>query len=135
MVRIYADFNAMESSETDESLARIDLHRRGSLQDLCRLRVRLTQGMQLTVHQDSDDTHDIEASGRARFDSVVQRWFVEFAPRDIRDVPSSPQRSDFPCFGCGADLLPKIEADGLSVGDVCRRCGTRIHLPLEPPPR
>ncbi|MEM6295086.1 MAG: hypothetical protein AAGA54_27695 [Myxococcota bacterium] len=78
--RIYADFNAMELSPRVQGMTCIDLHRRGSLQDLCHLGLELVEGMALRVYQDSDEVEDIEVAGVAFFDAKTRRCVPSTAP-------------------------------------------------------
>jgi hypothetical protein len=132
--RIYADFNGAEASHRAPNRAAIHLHRMGSLRDLARLGIVLSEGMRLTIYMDSDDTEDIEADAEVYFDSATRHWMAEYTPDEIRDVPRHPGWSgpSFPCVSCRADLAAHIEAHGLELGDVCPECAKPIHRPILP---
>ena len=59
MIRIYADFNAC----TDGG---VDLQRLGTLRDLCAAKIRLRDGLHLTLYSDSSEDEDIEVDATAR---------------------------------------------------------------------
>jgi hypothetical protein len=64
---IGADFNGMQKSSRFPGLCSIGLHTIGSLKDLSRLELVLSEGLVLTIQMDSDEKEDIEAI-------AVQHW-------------------------------------------------------------
>ncbi len=130
---IYADFNGIENLGR---VAAIHLHRMGSLLDLSRLGLILHEGMRLRIYMDSDEVEDLEADATALFDRDTKHWFAKFERDEIRSVPKHPEWTGgkFPCVSCRYDLQPGIGTTGLSLADLCPRCGNKVHRPLEPPP-
>ncbi len=132
---IYADFNGMQESSRSPELCAVPLHTMGSLMDLSRLGLVLSDGLALTIHMDSDKNEDIEATATVYFDPGFQQWVAEIDRSLIRDVPMYDRESDlsFPCASCGAALSLSTEARGLSFDDGCPKCGKPINAPLSPP--
>jgi hypothetical protein len=134
--RIYADFNAQIDPGSDNRPGQVLLERMGTLRDLCAARVRLRDGLILTLYSDSDATNDLEVDAVARWIGEPGArgggyWVGEFDPRRFRDVPVTKERSVtewFPCSECGCDLTTQIRLNGLSTDSRCGRCGTRVHL-------
>jgi hypothetical protein len=134
-MRIYADFNA----QIGPGLVHLD--RLGTLRDLCEARVRLQEGLPLTLYMDSDVNEDIEVDASSRWiaDSAATHggyWAGEFDPHGFRDVPVTEKESVsdwFPCSGCGANLAAEISQHGLSSSTCCGACGVRVHSPIAAP--
>ena len=133
--RIYADFNGLDRSPRDPEKVALSLEYRGTLQDLSRLKVRLAEGLEVTVYSDSAEGEDLEAHAQVFFDRRRSHWFAEFDEASIRyePAPSSAPGPEFPCFNCGADLAIQIARQGLSIGDLCSTCGAAVHQPIHPP--
>jgi hypothetical protein len=138
-VRIYADFNALIDPGCDDRHGLVDLHRMGTLRDLCAARLRLYDGLVLTLYSDSDEAEDLEIEARVRWMPSAVRtsgWVGEFDPAKFRHVTktSAPGVFDwFPCSRCAADLSDQIRRAGLSLGQRCFKCGTLVHAPVTPP--
>ena len=62
-MRVYADFNAAVDTGGSDRPMLLDLAKLGALRDLCAARVRLTDGLRLTLYTDSSETEDLEADG------------------------------------------------------------------------
>jgi len=135
--RVYADFNSIEYHNAERTSATVGLTGYGTIADLSKLKLRLTEGQQLLLYE----PNDIEVEGVAFFDRTridpagrTGEWMARFDPRNIRDaVPSTETPHQHPCFGCGCDLLPHLKAVGQLYIEVCPNCGTSVMAPLEPP--
>lgn len=138
-MRIYADFNALIDPGGDDRPGIVDLHRLGTLRDLCAARLRLHDGLVLTLYSDSDAVEDLEIDARVRWMPSTlgtSGWVGEFDPAEFRHVPrvAGPGVFDwFPCSTCSSDLSEQIRRDGLPLGHRCSKCGTLVHSPLAPP--
>jgi hypothetical protein len=134
-VRIYADFNALIED------GRVHLDRFGTLRALCAARLRLRDGLQLTLFMDSDVNQQIEVDATVRWIANPAAaeggyWAGEFDPAAFRDVPALTGESVttwFPCSGCSANLATQIETSGLSSTTCCSACGVPVHAPILPP--
>jgi hypothetical protein len=140
-MRLYADFNAQLDLGGSGRPGLVHLSRMGTLRDLCAARVRLRDGLALTLHMDSDVDEYIEVDAVARWiphptASEGGYWVGEFDPAGFRDVPSIPTPSVsrwFPCGACGTNLAEQFERTGLSSSTRCSHCDTRVHAPIAPP--
>jgi hypothetical protein len=140
-MRIYADFNAQIDPGGPERPGLVHLDRFGSLRDLCASRIRLRDGLRLTLYTDSDVDEDLEIEAVARWipDPAARDggyWAGEFDPSTFRDVPVSREQSVsdwFPCSGCGVNLAAEIAQSGLSGSTRCSSCGVLVHAPIAPP--
>lgn len=134
-MRIYVDFNAQLAP------GMVNLMRMGTLRDLNAARIRLQEGMRLTLRSDSDIETDLEVEAIVRWLAefgVVGggTWVAEFDSRQLREVPAvqdEPVTSSFPCSGCGQNLASLICRGGLSERTTCPTCGTKVHAPIAPP--
>ena len=63
-LRVYADFNDLPGPEDSDQ--RIWLSYWGSLCDLARQRIRLRDGMSITIYDSSDGDEDMEVDGIVR---------------------------------------------------------------------
>jgi hypothetical protein len=132
--RIYADFNGLDRSPADRDRVAIHLHYFGTLVDLCRQRVRLTEGLVVVVYSDSDESEDLEATGVVHFDINTKQWFAEFDESQIRYVNTKPNEAlRLLCWSCGAELWVSGDRRSIQIGDVCASCRASIHEPLAPP--
>ena len=100
----------------------------GSLCDLARQRIRLRDGMHITVYDSSDGDEDMEVDGIARHNvsaaDIRFNWYVEIEPATFRRV-APPMRelapTILPCFHCGVHLDGLLTSvDGSTH---CPRCG------------
>jgi hypothetical protein len=80
--RIYADFNNLD----DEN--RVRLNTRGSAQDLTRLGVQLSDGLEVTLYTDDADEHgrpdDLCVEGVVRRSHLADDWVAEVDWRSLR---------------------------------------------------
>ncbi len=131
--RIYADFNGL-SGERGKGWS-VPLDTMGTLKDLANAGVRLSNGLQLVVFDQSDEVEDLEANATAHFDSVRGVWAAEIGVEGYRYVPTRGQEEAraFLCVACRTPLDPFIQSVGLQIGDLCPSCATPIHAPLIPP--
>src|SRR2546427_11981218 len=63
--RVYADFNDLPGPTDNDQRMRLSYW--GSLCDLARQRIRLRDGMPITVYDSSDGDEDMEVDGIARY--------------------------------------------------------------------
>src|SRR2546422_8887350 len=124
--RVYADFNDLPGPTDNDQ--RMWLSYWGSLCDLARQRVRLRDGMRITVYDSSDGDEDMEVDGIARHNvsaaDIRFNWYVEIEPATFRRV-APPMRelapTILPCFHCGVHLDGLLTSvDGSTH---CPRCG------------
>jgi DNA-directed RNA polymerase subunit RPC12/RpoP len=135
--RIYADFNGLVNGPKTLGSTAVVLDTFGSLRDLANAGIVLSQGMQLSAFDISDETEDLEGHGTAEFDYENNWWVIEFDHLGVRYVVACErsQSTEFRCVACQADLLEKIEKQGLNLGDTCPTCNKPIHAPIAPPDR
>lgn len=67
MTRIYADFNALIDTGGVGQPGLVRLDRLGTLRDLCTARVRLRQGLRLSLYTDSSEDEDLEIEATVRW--------------------------------------------------------------------
>ena len=106
----------------------------GTLQDLHRLQIRLSEHERLTFWDRSDEEEDLEVDGRLVFDPASRIWQAEFQHDGIRYMPHRLEEEDsesFPCYKCRTELGSYIKAHG--VHSDCPSCGLAIWFPLSPP--
>lgn len=135
--RVYADFNSIEYEDIAHTSATVGLTGYGTIANLSKLKLRLTEGQQLLLYE----PNDIEVEGVAFFDHTridpagrSGEWMARFDPRNIRDaIPTTESPREHPCFGCGYDLLPHLKVVGQRYIEVCPNCATSVMAPLEPP--
>jgi hypothetical protein len=134
--RVYADFNSIEYSSIDRSVASIDLTGYGTLASLSNQKLRLFEGMKVLLYE----PNDIEVEGVAYFDRAqtdpagrTGKWFARIHS-NIRDsAHPATEHHDHLCFGCGRSLLPHLKAVGQQYAEFCPHCGTSVMAPLAPP--
>jgi hypothetical protein len=125
-LRVYADFNDLPGPTDGDQ--RMWLSYWGSLCDLARQRIRLRDGMHVTVYDSSDGDEDMEVDGIVRHNASAAdirfAWYVEINQATFRRV-APPMRELAPtiltCFHCGVHLdglLTSVEAYAR-----CPRCG------------
>ncbi len=126
MKRVYADFNDLPRSTDDDR--RMWLAYYGSIRDLARQRIRLREGMRLTLYDSSDGDEDMEVEAVVRFDASATdlrlNWYIEVELSTFRRVPHSPDESfsmSMPCTHCGVDL--EGTPTHLDASTLCPRCG------------
>ena len=133
-MRIYADFNAFTSQ------GMVDLHKMGTLRDLCAAQIRLRDGLSLTLYADSTEQEDLEIEATVQWvpasSSRGGYWGGAFDPEGFRDVPTirnADVRTWFPCSVCRRNLAEEIVRAGLTADSTCPGCGTHVHAPIAPP--
>jgi len=100
----------------------------GSLCDLARQRIRLRDGMHITVYDSSDGDEDMEVDGIVRRNvssaDIRFAWYVEINQATFRRV-APPMRELAPtilsCFHCGVHLDGLLTS--LDASARCPRCG------------
>ena len=134
--RIYADFNGLERIAESPPRYSVALDTLGTLRDLCNAGIRLREGLELLVWDDSDESENLEGDARARFDRDSGVWWADFTAEGYRYVPKrgEPAVSSFLCPECRRDLatgsdtspwMPRVQ--------VCPDCGTDIRAAIAPP--
>ncbi len=135
--RIYVDFNALEYARDGSGLAEVSITGYGTLASLSCQKLQLTEGLEVVIFE----PENIESLGLTRFDPLrvdpagrTGEWVVRIDPKQVQDckVGQTPPNSH-PCFGCGIDLQPHLEAIGRSYSEICPSCGTAVMAPLAPP--
>lgn len=135
--RVYADFNGLMESPRDPARKMVPLDTWGSLRDLSNAGLKLREGIELLVHDASDDVEDLEAVAVAHYDAERRWWYAELAS-DCAYVPArnrSPATA-FLCLGCRANLGPEaLVSDSAIVTrrEHCPECGLSILSAIEPP--
>src|SRR3954464_9009464 len=66
---IYADFNGLERIVESPARYSVALDTYGTLRDLSTAGIRLTEGLELLVWDESDESEDLEGEAIARFDT------------------------------------------------------------------
>ena len=129
--RIYADFNGYYRNGDVDC---VELDTLGTLIDLHRLQVRLTEGLEIMAWDQSDETEDMEVVGTCHYDALPgrRRWCVQFSHGSLAYVPGrqEPISRDFVCFRCRQPLPEKV-CQGAD--RVCPHCGLCIDFPWQPP--
>jgi len=140
-MRIYADFNEQIDPGGGGRPGLVLLDPLGTLRDLCAAKLKLREGLVLTLYTDSDENEDLEIEATARWISDAGAtaggyWVGEFIPENFREVPKSPRESVsnwFPCSVCGANLAGMMARSGLSLATCCSDCGARVYAPIAQP--
>ncbi len=129
--RIYADFNALAGHGEDRAVI---LNTQGTLSDLARHRVRLSECLRLTFWDASDDDEDIEVDAEVNYHPGQGHWLGEFAASKLRYVPKR-DRTEHPCvcFSCGADVTGLSQVGEYGLGTKCPACSSDLGEPLRPP--
>lgn len=127
---IYADFHKAGDSQWTAGHEAVPLVCWGTLKDLCRLGVRLVEGMPLVVYMDNCDSEDMTYRGTARFERASGKWWVEYDPATL-DYP--PRQHDYSrglvCWACKAEVRDL----GVHPGEQCSCCGVLLEAPWAPP--
>lgn len=132
-MRVYADFNALAVRGEDCALM---LHCSGTLQDLHRIALRLSEGEVHTFWDQSDEDEDLEVDAKLVFDDRSSEWLAKFSQDEIRYVPHQKEPEDFdtfPCFRCRNDLRTLRDSRGFKMDSACPSCGLSVMYPIAPP--
>jgi hypothetical protein len=140
-MRIYTDFNAQIDLGGSGRPGLVSLNGMGTLRDLCAARIRLRDGLALTLYMNADVNEDIEVDAVARWTPDPTSieggcWVAEFDPKGFRDVPATQSESVlnwFPCGACGMNVADQIQQTGLSASARCSHCDARLHGAIAPP--
>ena len=133
---IYADFNGLERIVESPARYSVALDTYGTLRDLSTAGIRLTEGLELLVWDESDESEDLEGEAIARFDARSGVWWADFKPEGYRYVPKRdrPQYSHFLCLGCRQEIIVGTGAYGwIPSAQYCQHCGTDIRAAIAPP--
>jgi len=134
-MRIYADFNGLQRSSRTHGRQAVPLDTYGSLCDLAYAGIALSEGVRLTIYDQSDEHEDLQASAIVFFDLALKCWVAEIEDDGIQEVQSqNSQRSPLVCLSCRASLEELVASQGLNAGTVCSQCGAPAWLPILPPP-
>jgi hypothetical protein len=125
-LRVYADFSDLPGPEDSDQ--RIWLSYWGSLCDLARQRIRLRDGMHITIYDSSDGDEDMEVDGIVRHNvsaaNIRFAWYVEVDQATFRRV-APPMRvlasTILTCFHCGVHLDGLVTS--VEASTRCPRCG------------
>jgi len=135
--RIYADFNGLCRPDRTGGRPAVALDTLGTLRDLTNAGLRLTEGLQLTVYDWSDEEEDLEARATARYDWNDSLWWAELGPDGYAYVPKRDRTTDlrFLCLGCRYDLAsdPSTRGESASQAVACPCCGTAVAAAVAPP--
>ena len=136
-MRIYADFNGIESPSEDAAQCLLDLTGYGTLASLSLQQIRLHEGMSLTLF----DPDGLEVEAVALFDeskvgkdSHSSGWLAKFKCSLIKEC--TPVLHDFDkhlCFKCRRDLKSHLLEVGQQYKEICPYCETSVMFPLLPP--
>lgn len=135
--RIYADFNAIEYLDGSRVEARMSITGYGSLASLSKQKIRLSEGLRLTLFEPGD----VEVTGVAHFDPARRdpagragEWVVQFRASEIRDSACGSELTrEHLCFSCGENMYTHLDKVGRRYVESCPRCGTSVMEPLGPP--
>lgn len=138
-MRVYADFNGIESSSEDDGLCHLDLTGYGTLASLSLQQIRLYEGMPLTLF----DPDGLEVKAIAFYDARKvgeninsSGWFAKFQRGLIKEcVPTLHDYDKHLCFKCRRDLKQYLREVGQEYKEKCPHCKTSIMFSLLPPAR
>jgi hypothetical protein len=133
---IYADFNGLERIAASPPRYSVALDTLGTLRDLSNAGIRLVDGLQLLVWDESDETEELEGEAAARFDLESGVWWADLMPEGYRYVPKCERAPilSFLCFGCRRDLGTGNGTGGWAPrAQLCPYCGTDIRAAIAPP--
>jgi hypothetical protein len=136
LLRVYADFNAIEYLDDERTRAEMSLTGYGTLASLARQKLRLHEGMALLLYE----TNDIECEAEMHFDSSRLdpagrrgEWIARLDPSNVRASAYGGEGSSaHPCIVCERDLASQ-SGYGSSYTEKCAGCGASIMVPLAPP--
>ena len=133
---IYADFNGLVRITESTPRYAVALDTYGTLRDLSNAGIRLAEGVELLVWDESDESEDLEGEAIARFDPVSGIWWADFKPDGYRYVPSRdrPEISFFLCLACRQEMIVGTGAGGwIPTSQHCRHCGAPVTAAIAPP--
>jgi hypothetical protein len=134
VLRIYADYNGLYRDELGRYVVPLDTM--GSLRELSNAGIILSNGLELSIYDNSDDKEDLLGYGRAMYQPERTRWLVVLDERGVLYVPRGDRTNDerFLCVRCRTDLAQLIQKRGLALGDTCPTCASALHTAIAPPP-
>lgn len=134
-LRIYADFNGIQSSPRNLELLGVPLDTYGSLRDLTNAGVRLKEEMQLIIADWSDDEEDLEGHCKVYYDWQRKFWWAELDEQGVLYVPRDERKpvAEFLCLGCRNNLEDYFSQHGRNPETKCPSCGTLIIAAVAPP--
>ena len=111
-MRVYADFMGVIRSQRGDTIHAVVLDCFGTVFDLCAARVRLRDGLRLTLYSDSSEAEDLEVEASARWyvDTTAKNggyWVGEYDAESLHEVARKSTeggRSRLLCYDCGGVL-------------------------------
>jgi hypothetical protein len=133
---IYADFNGLARISESPPRYSVALDTLGTLRDLSNSGIRLVDGLQLLVWDESDELEDLEGEAVARFDAESGGWWADLGGEGYRYVPKRA-RSTVPGFLC-LECRRELGIDGSRGGRAprayaCPYCATDIRTAIARP--
>ena len=134
-MKIYADFNGIETCSSSANEYCLDLTGYGTLASLSHFRIKLSRGLILTFV----DTDGLTAVGTVDFseDRVSTRssgWYAKFKKDTLFD--GEPLAHDYDvheCFHCRKNIKAYLDEVGRQFHEFCPYCGTSVMHPLSSP--
>ena len=134
-MKIYVDFNGMESCSPTTNEWCLDLTGYGTLASLSNHGIRLARGMVLTFA----DPDGLTVNAPVEFDEhrvskASSGWYAKFKKTDLRN--ENPIEHDYnlhQCAGCRQNIKPFLDQVGRQYSENCPNCGTSVMFPLSPP--
>ena len=122
LLRIYADFNGIQTSPRNPELLGVPLDTYGSLKDLSNAGVRLQEGVQLVIFDWSDEDEDLEGHCTVYYDWRRQFWWAELDERGYLYVPRDERTkiTNFLCLGCQSNLEGYFSQHGRNLEMKCQ---------------
>lgn len=133
---IFADYNGLVRITESPPRYSVALDTFGTVRDLSNAGIRLTEGLELLVWDESDESEDLEGEAIARFDSMSGVWWADFKPEGYRHVRKCdrPESCRFLCFACRQEVFVGTGAGGwISKTQRCHHCGTPVTAAIAPP--
>lgn len=122
---VYADFHKAHASPWTPGLWAVPLVCSGTFDDLCRLGLRLVEGLALAPSME-----DVEYDGIARYDHERRRWCIEFDEATLREGSDAGCCfRDFLCWSCSQPA----QWHGLGSEGRCQHCGADLGALWAPP--
>jgi|SRR5688572_22851956 len=143
-MRVYADFMGVIRSQRGDTVHAVVLDCFGTVLDLCAARVRLRDGLRLTLYSDSSEAEDLEVEATARWyvDVTAKNggyWVGEYDAESLHEVARNSTeggRSRLLCYACGGVLSTDSSQLKNLLMVACPECAARpIDVIAAPDPR
>jgi hypothetical protein len=130
---IFSDFNGLDRVE-----GYISLEYHGSVCDLSNQKVKLSQGLPLTVYDPSDENEVMEFDGVAEYLDKHNSWYLKYKKESFRRLLKSDAHKGsglLNCFHCGEHVSTKtwITKNGYNLTLRCNTCGKYVLESILPP--